>query len=195
MGGSGSGNFYHWWRGNKKGTVESCRSLDANRWMREGILTARVHQHGGWNWYNSTTGERTSSIGYEVCTLDLDAPWLRLHYNFTASGVSVDYRVRLATTRPRFGGLRWWFLCPLSCGGRPCGRRVGKLYLPPGGGYFGCRHCHDLTYESAQEHDKRVDALRRNPDALFAILDQLDDPDVPFNSNLLVALKAARKMR
>jgi hypothetical protein len=32
-----------------------------------------------------------------------------------------------------------------------CGRRVGKLYLPPGGKYFGCRHCYNLTYTSSNE--------------------------------------------
>jgi hypothetical protein len=156
MGGPGSGCHYHWWRGSKKDTVEDCRHIDANRWMREGILKVGIHQHGGWNWCDATTGELKSSIGYEVCTLDSAAPWLRLHYNFTESGMKVDYRVGLATTRPRFGGLRWWFRCPLS----GCDRRVGKLHLPPGGRYFGCRHCYDLTYTSSQE-SRKYDGLAR----------------------------------
>jgi hypothetical protein len=28
---------------------------------------------------------------------------------------------------------------------------VGTLYLSPGGKYFGCRHCYDLSYESRNE--------------------------------------------
>jgi pyruvate-formate lyase-activating enzyme len=40
---------------------------------------------------------------------------------------------------------------------------VAKLYLPPGSRYFGCRHCHNLTYQSCKEHDKRVDALAKLP--------------------------------
>ena len=32
-----------------------------------------------------------------------------------------------------------------------CGRRAGKLYLPPVAKYFGCRLCHDLTYPSCQK--------------------------------------------
>jgi len=44
---------------------------------------------------------------------------------------------------------------------RPCRRRVAKLYVPPGGHLFGCRHCYDLTYKSSQESDKRVSALKR----------------------------------
>jgi hypothetical protein len=179
----------------KKTTVEDCRSLDANRWMREGSLKAGVHHHGVCRWSNGATGEQTSSIGFEVCTLDPAAPWLRLHYHFTDSGVNVDYRVGLSATRPRFGGLRWWFLCPLSREGRHCGRRMGKLYLPPGGRYFGCRHCYDLTYTSVQEHDKRVDAFIRNPAALSAFLKRLNDPDAPFDGDLLIALKATLKLR
>jgi len=58
-----------------------------------------------------------------------------------------------ATTQPNYGGFGWWFLCPIrDCSGRVCGRRVGKLYLPPGEAYFGCRECRGLTYQSRQEH-------------------------------------------
>ena len=161
MGGSGSGSHYHWWRGSKKQTVQDCRTLDANRWMREGGLAPGIHRSGRWNWLNSATGERVSSIGYEVCTLDTADLWLRLHYTFTASGENIDYRIRLTTTRPRFGGLRWWFVCPLIVNGRRCNRRVGKLHLPPSGRYFGCRHCHDLTYTSCQESRKYSSLYRR----------------------------------
>jgi hypothetical protein len=51
----------------------------------------------------------------------------------------------------QFGGKRWWFICPLIVHGIACNRRAGKLYLPPGARYFGCRKCHDLTYRSRQE--------------------------------------------
>jgi hypothetical protein len=63
----------------------------------------------------------------------------------------VDYKVRLVTTTPHYGGLRWWFICPLvrRDGGPP--RRVAKLYLPPGGKYFGSREGYGLTYRSCQE--------------------------------------------
>jgi hypothetical protein len=64
------------------------------------------------------------------------------------------YAVEVTSTVPRFGGLRWWFVCPLSVNGNECGRRVGKLYLPDGARYFGCRRCHDLVYRSSQEARK-----------------------------------------
>src|SRR5262245_8725704 len=133
MGGSGSGCSYHWWRPAKKRTVEGCRFLDANRWMREGILAADVSRIGGWVWYtDETRSEQTSSINYEVCTLVGERPWVRLFYTFTDSKDQIDYRIRLVTTRPQFGGCRWWFVCPLVVNGQECGRRVGKVYLPPG---------------------------------------------------------------
>jgi hypothetical protein len=161
MGGSGSGSHYHWWRPAKKTVVEACRLLDANRWMREGILKAGTWLRGGWSWFrDAALTEKTSSIGYEVNTLDLRCPWVRLFYTFTKSQEKVDCRVRLTATQPRFGGLRWWFICPLIVNNRPCNRRVGKLYLPPGARSYGCRHCYRLTYTSSQE-SRKYDGLVR----------------------------------
>jgi hypothetical protein len=129
--------------------------------MREGILKAGVHHSGSWAWFrDEACTERTAAIGYEVNTL-ADPPWVRLFYTFTGRQDSLDYRIRLVTTRPRFGGLRWWFICPLLVYDRPCGRRVGKLYLPPGGRYYGCRHCYRLTYTSCQESHKYHGLFRR----------------------------------
>jgi hypothetical protein len=155
MGGFGSGR---WGLHTRADTVESCRFLDANRWMREGILKADVWHGGSWAWFrDAAKTEHTASIGYEVNTFDTP-PWVRLFYTLTRTGGAVDYRVGLVTTRPHFGGLRWWFLCPLSVNGRTCGRRVAKLYLD--GRYFGCRQCHGLTYTSCQESHK-LDGLYR----------------------------------
>ena len=69
----------------------------------------------------------------------------------TGEKVDLDYRVYLETTPLPWGGVRYWFSCPLVTNGLRCTRRVGCLYLPPGGRYFGCRHCYNLTYTSSQE--------------------------------------------
>jgi hypothetical protein len=160
MGGSGSGCSYHWWRSGKKTVVADCKSLDSNRWMREGILKAGVWHSGRWIWFiDETRTEEASSIGYEVNTMG-ELPWMRLTYTITRTKDALDYRIRLVTTCPRFGGLRWWFICPLVRDGRACGRRVGKLYLPPGGRCYGCRHCYDLTYTSCQE-SRKYDSMFR----------------------------------
>jgi hypothetical protein len=102
-------------------------------------------------WTNTATGEKLSSCGCEVDTRDMAAPWMRLFYQITSSGEQIDYRVRLTTTPLPWGGVRWWFICPLVANGRSCERRCGKLYLPSGGRYYGCRRCYDLTYTSCQE--------------------------------------------
>jgi hypothetical protein len=185
MGGPGSGSHYHWWRDGKKDVVESCRHLDAGRWMREGLLKADSWQAGTWTWFRDA--EQASSLDYEVDTRG-ELPWLRLAYALTATGERVDYRIRLTTTRPHFGGLRWWFVCPLTVNGGACGRRVGKLYLK--GRYFGCRRCQNLTYTSCQERDRRVDRLLKDPGAVDALL--AGNPGLP---ELGLALKALSKVR
>jgi hypothetical protein len=70
-----------------------------------------------------------------------------------------------------------------------CGRRVGKLYLPPVARYYGCRTCHDLTYISFQRSDTRVSRLRQNPEALDAIM---RSPEQANASQLMLAFKALR---
>jgi hypothetical protein len=161
MGGAGSGN--HWSRCGAKTVVEECLRLDANRWMREGILTAGIRAIGSWRW--TYTNGKGFVVNYEVDTLDTAQATLRLWYSWVWRSVaepqSADYHLDLRTTRPRFGGLRWWFVCPLCVNGRGCGRRVGKLYLPPHARYFGCRHCHRLTYTSCRESHK-FDRLYRH---------------------------------
>ncbi len=103
----------------------------------------------------------------------------------------MDYTIRLQSTRPYFGGLHWWFICPLLRLARPCNYRASKLYLPPGGRYYGCRHCYDLTYQSCQQSDKRVSFLRKHPEALMTLFDGPLE-DVP-TSRLLLGLKVLRR--
>jgi len=64
---------------------------------------------------------------------------------------AVEYWLQLLTTPQHYGGVRWWFRCPLAVNDEPCARRVRKLYLPPGEKFFGCTHCHQLTYESRRD--------------------------------------------
>lgn len=78
-----------------------------------------------------------------------------------------DQLIPVTTVRPYLGGKRFWFVCG-------CGQRVGRLYLPMGQQVFRCRHCYNLTYQSAQTHDQRRDALSRDPFALLAALGNND---------------------
>jgi hypothetical protein len=161
----------------KRQTVEGSRTLDLSEVARKAAVHAWCS--GRLRWLRGET--EVASLCYTVSE-EHGTRVLTLEYKITRTGEVVRIPVRLETTRPRFGGVRWWGRCP-------CGRRVGKLYLPAGATRFACRHCHGLTYTSCQEHDKRVDALRRNPDALAALV---NDPQGCFVKNLGLALKALR---
>ncbi len=133
-------------------TTSDCKSLSVK------FLNEHHYFDGGVRWGTcswSRNGEKTGSIGYVVSTAQGDAS-IRFQYIHTNSQSDekkdLDYKVQLVSTPCRFGGRRWWFICPLVREGRPCQRRVGVLYL--GGKYFGCRHCYSLTYESSRESHK-----------------------------------------
>jgi hypothetical protein len=148
MGGYGSG------RPREKRTVEECRILSASDFGRGGILRDGLNTRGKLNWTNTRTGKQVFSIDCEADTRDRGDAWIRLNHMPACRGDAVDYRIRLTTTAMPWGGVHWWFTCPLSHHGRACQRRCWKLYLPPGARYFGCRSCYNLTYASSQEAHK-----------------------------------------
>lgn len=78
-----------------------------------------------------------------------------------AAGTPLCYRntIPIVTTTPNFAGVRYWFRCD-------CGRRVGRLFLPSGAQEFQCRHCLNLTYRSAQQHDSALYAMARDEAAV-----------------------------
>ena len=97
---------------------------------------------GLWGWTYEGEDRPHALVSYEADLTEPDCPWLRLRYR--VNGERADCMVRLVSTRPNYGGRRWWFLCPLVR------RRVAKLYLPPGGRLFGSREAYGLTYASCQ---------------------------------------------
>ena len=138
MGGSGRGN---WSRSNKKLAVEESLTLTLRDFR--GKIYPRSFGNITWAW---AAGTKTS-VHFVVAWGN--GPTITLHYRWN-DGENVEIPIRLQTTPTQFGGERWWFTCPLFTRGVACNRRVGKLYLPPGSRHFGCRKCHDLTYESCQ---------------------------------------------
>ena len=151
--------------GPAKRRVEQCDDLDTAFLRRNGWLRRGPWLTGPVRWTYSPGG----AVSQLTLTTDLSDPAApAAHLSYTLSGEAIAYPVRLVTTRPHYGGARWWFLCPLRRGTMPCGRRVRKLYRA--GRYFGCRGCHDLTYRSRQEHDARVSRLMRNPEAIRHLL-------------------------
>jgi hypothetical protein len=135
----------------KKTVVEDCVELDVKMLVRRGSISPNNHMRGTIDWTNETG---SSQIEFEC----KQARGFRLRYGFGSR--VFDYTIPLTTTETRpFGGQQYWFRCPAtwSCDfdfenpqEKICGRRVGKLYLPPGSTTFGCRHCYHLTYRSSQ---------------------------------------------
>lgn len=92
-----------------------------------------------------------SSIGIHIVVgANEEQGYIRLYYTNTdrqSGEVSdMDYRILLLTTACHYGGVRYWFECPLAKNSIACQKRVGVLYGI--GKYFGCRHCMEITYYS-----------------------------------------------
>jgi hypothetical protein len=154
------------WGWGKKTSIEDCKTLDLAELRAAGLLAPGKRQMQVITWRR---GERvTGRINILVDTLDPAQPRLRAIYTVTRPGADpqdLDYKIPLTPTLPNYGGKRWWLVCPLIAGDRPCLRRVRVLYLPPGGLYFGCRACYNLTYTSCQESDKRISRLLKCAEA------------------------------
>ena len=136
----------------RKAMVEESIKLSIYRLKKLNLLDG--NHNTTMTWTHSQTGHK-SSVGVVVDVLDVDEPYVKLNYTLTnrnsGNKTDYDYAVSLVTTDCNFGGVRYWFICPLVRNGVPCGRRVGTLFLSSGGKYFGCRHCYDLSYESRNE--------------------------------------------
>lgn len=105
------------------------------------------------SWTNSHTGN-ANSIGLQTTIEESkDYGSLRLHYTQTDKEKDekkdFDYKAGLTSTPCRYGGRRFWFICPLSVNGSHCGRKTNVLYKR--GDYFGCRKCHRLTYATQNQ--------------------------------------------
>ncbi len=106
-------------------------------------------QSGGINW---TYGQSKNSIIFSVIKDNWDTTsekaYINLKYSYTnhytGEKESMNNKIDLVTTFCRYGGKRYWFICPLIKNGNYCGRRVGVLFSIDK--WFGCRHCGNITY-------------------------------------------------
>lgn len=129
------GRYYY----DKKDTKEDCLDIDVF-WLNKHHYFQGFKQ-GGIKW-----GER-SNISIVVNTIG-ENNYIRFLYKNKTTYNDYDYKFNLLETSCFFGGKRYWFQCGLYTSNVFCGRRVGSLYLPPGASYFGCRHCHNISYDS-----------------------------------------------
>lgn len=152
-----------------RSTVEDCLSLGISDMVRAGVFKKGPGILWTSRWANSR-GEQTAALSYWLHSEPSGNLYLQLSYVITDCSTDIkplDYSIELTSTPCNYGGTRYWFICPLLINDRTCGKRVGKLYLPERGEYFGCRACYNLTYKSCKEHDKKVDALVKNPGLLL----------------------------
>ncbi len=137
---------YYW---DRKVTVEEAMQLSIFKLKEYGLLIGFCGST--LTWTRRPSGHK-SSIGILVDTEDLYA---KVDYTVTdrntGEKTKYDYKIGLTTTPCNYGGVRYWFICPLSKNSVYCSRRVAKLYKAPGTRYFACRHCYNLSYESRNE--------------------------------------------
>lgn len=180
MGGFGSGHWIDMMT--RKVNTGLCRTLSVKTLKKMGVFDAdRTGEQFCIRWVN----EFGDDAGMVTITPHVSGHGnkrsLRVEIGAVSEvdggSVTVTGQVIPVTTTPcYYGGVRYWLRCPAVTDGLLCENRVGVLYLPPGGTVFGCRHCHDLTYESCQQSHKY--------DRVFEHLKELDTENLNINQVL-----------
>ncbi len=127
--------YYH-----RKATAEASYDISVRTLKRRKLLSGK---HTATITWTSNRSDKTATIGIDVDVTE--DPHVRLFYTMidrNGTETKYDYEISLVTTDCYFGGIRYWFGCPV------CGQRVGVIYLAPNDTHFRCRHCNDLTYQS-----------------------------------------------
>ena len=189
MGGIFSGR---WGSHRKKQTVESCYKLNINDFCR--WVSLNNGEKGTFNYGENFKGSfeitAPSILRAEGKEIPLDA---LITLSYEINGESVISPLYVSSSPAYFGNKRYWVLCPAyKKNGRTCLKRNYKLYLPQNAKYFCCRECYELTYESVQTRDKRVEELLKNPTKLYSILlKPMDSQKLP--TEYFLGLKALMK--
>ncbi len=148
---------HHW---TNRLTVEDCQFvLDVSEFHRAGTLASPNGTISTLKW---TIPGDLCSLGRLECRVEHSgSTGLALYVRRQCVRLNVVVEPQLipvGSVRPHLGGKRFWFQCG-------CGKRVGRVYMPPGHQVFRCRHCYNLTYRSAQTHDQRLYDLAQDPAA------------------------------
>ena len=140
-------------------TVEDCPlCLCVASFRRAGFFACPIGTLASLTWTRPNNGEWLGRLDYRLDSGTEDPSDLAIYVRAQLAGIGVpvdEQTIPITTVRPHLGGKRFWLVCG-------CGRRAGRLYLPVGQRIFRCRHCHNLTYRSAQRHDHRNYLLARN---------------------------------
>ena len=150
MGGLGSGDWAN--AVTRKDSIDCSKLLSIKMLKEHGFLDA--DKTGVVEWSNAAS-EVVCSVEVETLLgVDVDKTPMAVLRTGVLSARGIEQKIKLSTSPCTYGGFRWWFECPVVKDGVYCGNRCAKLYLPVGQLYFGCRSCHDLTYESCQKSHK-----------------------------------------
>ena len=125
---------------NRKATTEESHDISVRTLKKRKLLSGK---HSITMTWTSNRSDKTATIGIDIDVTE--DPHVRLYYTKAerdGTQTDYDYEISLVTTDCYFGGVRYWFACPM------CWQRVGVIYLAPNDAYFRCRHCNDLTYLS-----------------------------------------------
>jgi hypothetical protein len=143
-----------------KNIAEQSNSLSIFWLKKHGYLNREYSSnYGGIKWTYGGSSEG-SNINFRITRDDWGTTYETTHINliythtdyWTKEKADMDSRIELDTTPCRYGGIRYWFICPLTKNGKYCGRRVGVLFSI--GKWFGCRHCADIAYAKQMEGGK-----------------------------------------
>lgn len=139
----------------KKRLVETCFILSISNLKKWGWLPqgGRVQAGGKFDWDENEMRVVLTGIRIDTSNPSVEeAGVMYLDNIYPPTGIKQTQTVKLTSTPGNYGGLRYWFVCPCYRGpgyeGKYCNRKVSKLYLPPTGYEFGCRHCQRLSYAS-----------------------------------------------
>ena len=138
-----------------KPTVEDCIALDTAMLRKNGMLLEFMDHRLQRQWQ---LGSHLVGDIFLTATFTGDIAYPTLRIDGTCFGQPIVQTVRLVSKPMRFGGKRWYFVCPKTK--RPC----HKLILPPGGKAFASVKAWGLSYRS--QHD---DAVTRTKKAIGAL--------------------------
>lgn len=144
MGGIGSGRGFRSTKFDRKWTCEESKRIDIRSFSKRGTLKRGIYRYG---WTSARSGSE-GSIRIKVGEKEIILIYTTTDYE-TEKKTDFRYSVELDYTPCNYGGQRIWLRCPV------CYRRVALIYMDERDGYFKCRICANLNYQSSQDNNER----------------------------------------
>lgn len=136
MGGYGSG------RRSDRPTTDECLNLNLAKLKSRGMLKRGCMNRGEFVW--TFDGEVSARL---VVTVDIDCleRYPQIQISGHRYGREIDCKLLLVSVQMRFGGERWYAICPIT------GKHCATIVLPPGESYFASVKGWGVAYSSQRE--------------------------------------------